>query len=59
MSVNDDPSAFRFGGDQTNWPSLHSATNSEARNHDAANKKQNLNQIIGVLRHRAFFPIEG
>jgi hypothetical protein len=40
-----------------NAPSLHSATNSEARNHDAENKKQNINQISGVLWHLAFFPL--
>src|SRR4051794_36323167 len=37
-------------------PGLHSAANNEARNHDAENKKQNLNQISGVLWHRASFP---
>ena len=47
--------SMRRSSDQT-APSLHSATNSEARNHDAENKKQNLNQISGVLWHRAFFP---
>ena len=38
--VSDDPSAYRCGGDQPTTPSLQ-ATNSEARNHDAENKKQN------------------
>jgi hypothetical protein len=39
-------------------PSLHRATNSKARNHDAENKKQNINQISGVLWHLAFFPLD-
>jgi hypothetical protein len=35
---------------------LHSGTNSDATDHDPENKKQNINQISGVLWHRAFFP---
>jgi hypothetical protein len=34
-------------------PSLHSATNSDARNPDAENKKQNINQIFFPSRDDA------
>ena len=57
-SLNDDPGAFRCGGNRPSAPSLHSASNSEARNHGDKNSKQNLYQTNGICWHRTFLPIE-
>jgi hypothetical protein len=36
---------------------VRSTTNSDATNHEAENKKQDIYQIGGALLHRGFFPL--